>query len=161
MALYTDLERPNPELSTVDFETICKQTNEFLTEYFDGAIVLEGNITFSDLTQISYDGLASFIAKVFAYVFKLQLFTFNVANCEGDMILKISWNDDSRLTETQMRTLRAISKTSGFGASFYDNSILIRFYAKQVDAMPLYASTLELLVNAYIKAFPKKNWIFK
>lgn len=140
------------EFCAIDFDGICKETQEFFSEYFSGAVLVNSTLSFSEFTEVSPDGIAFFMKKLFFAVFRQQLITVDVSNIENDMIMDISWSGVS-LSETEMRKLRGIGKLSGFTVDFYEEKVSLRFYSKPLNVIYLYANSAHPLLDSYKRLF--------
>lgn len=141
------------EFSTIDFNSIVRETEEFFTEHFNGAVSFRSNITYSLETDLALEGLAFFMRKFFGCVFRQQMITVSVENIDGDMLMQISWREGPSLSETEMRELRAIASLSGFGSEFYACGVALRFYRKALNVLSLYAVSATALRDSYRRAF--------
>lgn len=141
------------EFTTIDFNSILRETEEFFTEYFNGAVSVRSNITYSLGTDLALEGLAFFMRKFFGFIFRQQMITVSVENLDGDMLMQISWRDGPSLSETEMRELRAIASLSGFGSEFYERGVTLHFYRKALNLLSLYAVSAAALRDSYRRAF--------
>ena len=141
------------EYVPVDFDTIAKETDEFFSEFFGGAVEFENRLVHSAQTQISCDGVAFFIKLLLDEVFLQKMLHIRTYNQEDDMIIEISWDGERELTAGNLRRCRGVAQLSGFTVNFQKGRALLRFYEKPLTVLHLYATSKTPVKDAFIRYF--------
>jgi hypothetical protein len=141
------------EYVPVDFDAIVKEADEFFSEFFGGAVEFKNKLVYSAQTQISCDGVAFFVKLLLDEVFLQKTIHIRAYNQESDMVLEISWDDKTELSEGKLRECRGLAKLSGFTVDFQKGRALLRFYETPLTVLHLYASSKTPLKDAFIRYF--------
>ena len=141
------------EYQPIDFNSIAKETDEFFSEYFSGAVEFKNSLVYSAETQISCDGVAFFIKVFLDAVFQQQMLRIEAYNEDCDMILEIRYRSDITLAETKMRECRGIARLSGFTVDFQQGRALLRFHEKPLNVLHLYAGSKTPIKDAFLRYF--------
>ena len=138
------------------FQMLTKASCEFLRENFDGAFEIEESLVGCNTADISLDGYASFLRRLFDIIFGRSLIKIRFFEENESLFINFSWKN-ADISERDEEELSYVAKRSGFSFDFIagdeTNTISVKIEKAALCVYPVYATDDDRIKPRLLYAF--------